>query len=288
VHDNDAIGGKAFYSEALLASRPGYDLNKDGLVWVRSSATAKGRTRTLVALVGAEQQEEPMPEAALIAGRLTISNDGNKALVNANGGLFAVRCTPGLLDLTPCLGHTFGSGKYITLGDLVGFLATQVAGATPVTGYSGGAALSPEARARLKATAIADGTYFATCPSEAQLTGHVVYVASGNCTYSSNAQFNSATQPGMLLLESGSVSFAGTMNYHGIVYAANTMNSTGALVQTNGDARVTGGVLIDGQASMTAGSSSVNIVFNPNAYRAVSSYGSAGVVQNTWREIRVG
>lgn len=288
VHDNDAAGGEAFYSDALIRSRPGYDANRDGRVWVRASATARGRTRTLVALVGAEQQEEPVVQAALITSRLEISNNGNKPLIGANGGLVAVRCTPGLLDLTPCLGHTFGQGKYSSLLDLLGFLATQIAGATPVTAYAGGPALSAEARARLRATAVANGTWFASCPSPAQLTGQVVYVEGGNCSYTGNDQFNSTIAPGLLLLNSGSVSFGGTTNFRGIVYAANASNSTGYAVQTQGNAVVTGGVLIDGPGVMVAGSSGLNINFDPNAYRAVASYGSAGVLQNTWREVRAG
>jgi hypothetical protein len=288
VHDNDAGGGEAFYSDALITPRPGYDVNGDGRVWVRASATARGRTRTVVALVGAEQQEEPVPNAALVAARLDITNDGNKPLIAADGGLMAVRCSPQLIDLTPCLGHKFGLGKYQTLPELLGFLATQISGATPVTGYTGGTAMTAEARARLRARAIADGTYYTGCPTETQLTGRVVYVEGGNCSYTSNTQFNSATAPGMLLMNSGSVAFGGTTNYHGVVYAANAANSSGWALQTSGNAVVTGGVLIDGDAAMIAGSSGLNIVFNPNAYRAVASYGSAGVVQNTWREIRAG
>lgn len=288
VHDNDTAGGTAFYSDALVRSRPGYDANHDGRLWVRASATAMGRTRTLVALVGAEQQEEPLPQVALIAARLDLSNNGNKTLVAANGGLVAVRCTPLLLDLVPCLGHTFGSGRYGALPSLLSALATQISGTTPTTGYTGGEALSAEARARLKATAIADGTMYTSCPTAPQLTGHIVWIQAGNCSYTGNAQFNSAATPGVLVIESGSVSFGGTTNFHGIVYAVNTLGSPGWAVATQGNAQVTGGVLIDGTAGMVAGSSGLNLEFDVNAYRAVTSYGSAGVVQNTWREVRGG
>ena len=287
VHDNDASGGQAFYSDALITSRPGYDKNGDGRVWVRASATVRGRTRLLVALVGVEQQEEPLPNAALITARLDITNKGNKSIIEASGGLVGVRCNPLSTDTTPCLGHTFGSGKFPTYQSLLAFLATQISGATPVTGYTGGAALTPEARARLKATAIANGTYFVSCPSPSQLTGRVVYVEGGNCSYTGNDVFNSATEPGLLLLNSGSVSFGGTTAFHGVIYAANAAEATGWAVQTAGNAVVNGGVLIDGAATMLTGSSGLNIRYNPNAFRAAASYGSAGVLQNTWREIRL-
>ncbi len=289
VRDNGAVGSTTpskFYSEA--SSGPGYDLNRDGRVWVRAQAVAQGRTRTLVALARSEQQEEDLPHAALIAARLNITNNGNKELIRANNGLLAVRCTPELLEAAPCLGHEYGLGKFLNLSDLLGFLSTQITGATPVSGYTGAPAMTAEARARLKATAMANGTYYAGCPTEAQLTGQVVYVESGNCTYNSNAKFNSALKPGVLIMNAGSITFAGTSNYFGVVYAANTTGLSSAAVQTQGNAQVTGGVLIDGNAQMVVGSSGVNIQFDLNAYRAVASYGSAGVVQNTWREIRAG
>ncbi|MBA2350019.1 MAG: hypothetical protein H0V81_17220 [Solirubrobacterales bacterium] len=289
VHDNDAAGGTQFYSDALIRSRPGYDANGDGRLWVRARATAKARTRTLVALVGAELQEESIPQAALIGGKVEITNEGNKTLIAANGGLLAVRCTPQLLDLVPCLGHTFGSGKNSTLTELLNNLATQISGTTPTTGYTGTAGLSAEAQARLRATAIADGTYYATCPPVEALTGHIVWIESGNCTYSSNTVMNSAAKPGVLVLGSATITFGGSSKFYGVIYALNSANSTGWAVSTQGNsALITGGVIIDGAAGMSVGSSGLNIFFDPNAFRAVSSYGSAGVVQNTWREIQSG
>ncbi len=288
VRDNGAGSAPNFYSEESTALQPGYDANNDGKVWVRARAVAQGRPRTLVVLVRTSKQEEDLPHAALIAGSLEITNNGNKELVRSNNGVVAVRCTPQLLELAPCLGHSFGLGKLTSLADLTTFLATQVSGATPVTGYSPAPAMTAEARARLKATAIADGTYYASCPTEAQLSGRVVYVESGNCTYTSNTQYNSAQAPGVLILNAGSITFGGTSNFHGVVYAANTTNLTTAGVRTQGNARVTGGVIIDGNARMVVGSSGLNIEFDLNAYRAVASYGSAGVIQNTWREIKAG
>lgn len=285
VHDNNAVGGQSFYSDALILARPGYDANGDGRVWVRAQATTRGRSRLLVALVAAEQQEEPIPHGALIADRLTISNNGNKTLIAANGALVGVHCMILASDSTPCLGHTL-SGSNGTLAKLMANLATQISGTTPQTGYTGGVAMTAEGRARIKATAIANGSYYASCPSAAQLNAQVVYVESGDCSYTSNSQFNSATAPGFLLVNSGSVSFGGTSNFYGVIYNANAANSSGHIVSTQGNSQITGGVLIDGAGRFEVGSSGLNIVFDPNAYASVRSYGSAGVIQNTWREIK--
>jgi len=286
VRDNGAGSTPTFYSDQSTALQPGYDANNDGKVWVRAQAVAQGHTRTLVALVRSEQQEEDLPHAALIAGSLDITNNGNKELIRANNGLLAVRCTQGLLNIGPCLGHALLPPNG-SLAQLLSTLATQITGATPISGYTGGAAMTPEARARLKATAIADGTYYAGCPTAAQLTGHVVYIESGVCSYTSNTQVN-ALAPGVLVMSSGTITFGGTTNFYGIVYNANTTGLTTGAVQTQGNAQITGGVLIDGNAQMVVGSSGLNIQFDVNAFRSVASYGSAGVIQNTWREIKPG
>lgn len=286
VRDNGTAATQSFYRDDLVTSQPGYDANDDGKVWVRSTATARGKTRTLVALVRAERQSEDLPHASLLTGRLDISNMGNKAIIDATagGGPVTVRCTPQLLDLTPCVGHLFGSGRFGDLNELLSYLQTQIAGATPITGYTGPPAMTAQARARLKATAIADGTYYTSCPSS--LTGRVVYIESGNCTYNSNAVYNSAAAPGFLIQNSGTLYIGGTVNYYGIIYEANTTALTSAVMQVQGNAQIFGGVLVDGAATTIAGSSKINIVLDPSAFDAVASYGSAGVIQNTWREIK--
>jgi hypothetical protein len=290
VRDNGASGGQSFYSDALTLGQPGYDANGDGRLWVRASATASGKTRTIVALVRAEQQDEDIPHSALIAGRLENQNDGNKVIIDASssgsGDTVAVRCTPVAGDAAPCLGQPTGS----SVQSLFDWLSskTQILPVPTIanTGYQGGAAMTPDALARMKARAIADGTYYTSCPSAAQLTGAVVYVEGGNCSYTSNTQYNSASRPGLLIFNSGSLYLGGTSDFWGVIYHANATGSTGVLGETQGDMTVHGGVLIDGAGVMHAGASGANVVLDLNAYNAVKSYGSAGVIQNTWREIK--
>jgi len=286
VRDN---GTGAFFSDQSTALQPGYDANNDGQLWVRAQATAQGHARTLIALARTEQQEEDLPHGALIAGSMEISNNGNKELIRANGGPVAVRCpTPSVLDLSICLGHAL-SGTTSTLLSLTSLLATQITGTTPTTGYTGGDAMTPEARARLKATAIANGTYYTSCPLDSQLTGQVVYIdTTANCYYGSNTKYNTKAAPGALILDRASVTFGGTTVFYGVIYAANTAPGAAALTTQGNSALINGGVIIDGSAKMVVGSSGLNIDFDVNAFRAVASYGRAGVVQNTWREIRAG
>jgi Tfp pilus assembly protein PilX len=292
VHDNGGAGpdsSQSYYDDTITRSQPGYDANADGTLWVRAQATVRSRTRTIVALVRAEQQDEDVPHAALIAGSLSISNMGNKTIVDASSSgtqhLVMVRCVPQQSETTPCLGHKLsdmdGSLDWFTKKPQIVPLPT-----TANTGYTGGPALSAEARARLKATAIANGTYFTGCPSASQLSGRVVYIEAGDCSYAGNTTFNSATGPGLVIIASGSLYLGGTTTFHGIVYAVNPTDSSGWAVQLQGDAEVLGGVLVDGNGQVIAGSSKENIVLDLSAYNAVRSYGSAGVIQNTWREIK--
>jgi len=67
-----------FYSDAMLSGTtygydkggPGGEHKPDGKVWVRAEATSRGRTRAMVALVRAEEQQEDIVNSALVAGSL--------------------------------------------------------------------------------------------------------------------------------------------------------------------------------------------------------------------------
>jgi Tfp pilus assembly protein PilX len=296
VHDNQDPT-TAFYSDQTTRVEPGYDRNKDGKVWVRAQATARGKTRTLIALVGTQEQVEDLPHAALISGRLDISNNGHKVIVDAYGGtsvsgLVAVRCTPALLETTPCMGHKLGSLVNVlnstlsaALSDLTDLLSFQVSPNVTVTGYVSAPSLSTEARLRLRARAIADGTYYATCPVGLP-AGDIVYIESGDCSYQANATINSASHPGVIIMGSGKLTLDGTIKYYGVIYNANLSGSVGEAVHLGGDVEVHGGVLVDGQATTVAGSSHINIQLDDSAYNALKSYGSAGIIQNTFREIK--
>jgi len=287
VRDNGTSSAPNFYSDASSATQPGYDANLDGKVWVRAQAVAQGHARTLIALVRTEKQEEDIPHAAVLANRLVFSNNApKKVFVAAGNGLFTLRCDPLADPRSTCLGRTYTGNS---LAGAKSSVAGNITGSAPATSYAGGPAITPEALARLKATAIANGTYYASCPTEAQLTGQVVYVESGNCSYNSNSQFNSPQAPGMLILNAGTISISGTANFYGVIYAANANALTGTVVSTQGTGQIVGGVLVDGLGQVVLGSSSSpKIQFDVNAFRAVASYGAAGIVQNTWREIRAG
>jgi Tfp pilus assembly protein PilX len=287
VFDNGGAIASHF-TDAGTTGQLGFDANGDGRVWVRAQATARGRTRSMVTLVRVQEADEDLPQqSAVISGRLDISNKGNKPIIDgslAAGPTVQVRCSVALLDVAACLGHNLLSGVTSTVEKLFQLLDKQLTPNVSAQAYAGGNAMTAAAQARLKARAIADGTYFPTCPATPP-SGTVVWIASGACTWTGNHVVNSAADPGLLVLEGATLYVGGTVELHSLVYALNPLNTTAAVVQVQGNAEVLGGVLIDGQGTLIAGSSKLNVKLVPLAFRAARSYVSAGMVQNTWREL---
>jgi hypothetical protein len=135
----------------------------------------------------------------------------------------------------------------------------------------------------------ANGTYYTTKP--ASLSGDVVVLDPGGSTewkYTGNSEFNSSSDPGLLILLSGKLELSGTTNFYGLIYHANQGGSTDPdLVKVHGNSQLAGGVIVDGHGGVEGGSSGkLNIKFDANAFNNINAFGTAGVVQNTWREIQ--
>ena len=279
VRDN-AVGTTpdTFWEDSLLTARPRYDANLDKLMWVRAQANVRGRERAMVGLIRIEPRPVTFPGYAILAGKFSTTNNGNHsaAIVDTTGSSLgvAVRCT-GTIPSTDCLDYMPTRG--------------QISPNTVSTGYSQDQAVSADDLAALMDVARANGTYYTSCPSN--LTGDVVVLDPGGtteCTFEGNTSHNSLANPGLLILASGKIEFRGTTNFYGLVYHPNLSNSTAAdLVRVHGNAQLNGGVLVDGNGGVEAGSSgTLNIKFNANAFNDINSFGTAGVVQNTWREIQ--
>jgi hypothetical protein len=294
VRDNGGTSPN-FYSDATVLAQPAYDANGDGRMWVRASATARGKTRTIVELVRVEEEALDLPHAAVVAGKFQSSNNGQKIVVDTTGGTGAngfvgVRCTPtmGETSATTCLDQPLGGGNTTTQAKWDALVQTQISpyAGHVQTAYTTTNAMSDFTRQQLKLRAIADGKYFATCPPSWP-TGTVVYIESGNCSYSSNTTINSQAQPGLLLLNSGTLTLGGTGDYWGVIYCVNAQNSSGPVLNLNGSGTLHGGVFVDGNGIVVAGgTSNTNIKYEDSSLSAVKGYGSAGLIQNTWREIK--
>ena len=297
VRDNaSAVGAQAdtFWTDTLLGDvvtgaggRPTWDQNGDKLMWVRAQAKVRGKERAIVGLIRIEPRPVTLPQYAILAGRFATTNNGihSAQIVDTNGGLgVAVRCGPdgGTAPVNGCLTYQPNKGQIIP--NVV------------QTGYDEPTTISSDDLESLVDVARANGTYYTSRPND--LSGDVVVLDPGGDTlwkYQANDTFNSPSNPGMIIMLSGKLEFTGTMNYYGLIYHANLGGLNDAdLVKVHGNSQLQGGVIVDGACAgsssncpgVEAGSSGkLNIKFDTNAF-AVNAFGTAGVVQNTWREIR--
>jgi Tfp pilus assembly protein PilX len=292
VHDNGGTSPN-FYADSAVLAQPAYDANADGRMWVRAQVTARGKTRTIVELVRVEEEALDLPHAAVVAGRFVSTNSGNKTVVdttNGSGanGFVGVRCTVVLNESSACLDQPLGTSPTQNQAKWDSLVQTQISpyAGHVQTGYVSTNAMSQFTRDQLKARAIADGKYFATCPATWP-SGPVVWIESGNCSYSSNVTINSQAQPGLLLVNNGTLTLGGTGDYWGVIYCVNAQNSSGVVLSLNGSGTLHGGVFADGNGIVSAGgTSNNNIKYEDSSLSAVKGYGSAGLIQNTWREIK--
>jgi hypothetical protein len=286
LDDADASGTPVrFWNDSYLgvAAWPRYDKDGNRHVWVRSQATVRGNTRSIVAWVKIEDRIVSFPRYAVLSGYVHGKNSGGhggRPLVNSTGSLgIAVRCNAApqstCIDLNPTKGPQLQPPGNFQLS------------------YPNSTAIGGDELVALEDMAKANGTWYATCP--ANPNGDVVYVKNaGTCRYTNSAPAapggskccNTQANPGLYIVERGTVDFGGNIEFWGVVYNANLDNSTSErLVETSGTSMILGGVLVDGGGGVYAGSSGDNIVYNAFSFDDIKAVGTAGVVQNTWREI---
>jgi hypothetical protein len=265
--------GSEYYDPAAVASRPRWDANRNGKMWVRADGRSSGNWRSVVALVRTVEQVESFPRRVVTAGWFETTNNGNKVIIDTRGRAaepapLAVRCTQ--KAPSSCLNYNPAKG--------------QVTPETVETGYSGTTAVSPAVLSAYRERAKSLGTYYATgCPSSP--SGSFVFVENGDCTYTGGGQANSASSPGMFIVARGTLTLGGNFEFYGLVYAANLQRSTGMVVSLKGTSEIIGSVAVDGGGGVSAGSSGRNITFGDLTFADISSTRSIAVVHGTWREV---
>lgn len=297
-----AGGSQPVYDAASAdAAQPGcattpctYDANGDNKLWVQARVIVRGHPRSVVALLQLEQLPMQFPSSAITAGHIAVTNNGQHTMIDDTGSQLSVRCQPPSgPGQNTCVDYS--KANQISPPNF----AQLPAGNT--------SAMTPNELAQLKATAINNGTYYAGCPPNGNLAGAVVWVESCSQSYS-NGQLTTAScqapvsgqcinQPGsvgMLIWHHGTLSFTGNVTFCGLIYMVNGSDviangdSNGTVFSTGGNFSVRGAVAVDGQGGVAIGSNGNNLVFDTNAFNSVKSYGTAGLVQNTWRELPPG
>lgn len=286
--------GENFYSPALVDNRPSWDANKDGVVWVRATATVRARTRMLVAKVRVESITLPFPKTSIVANTLILSNNGNKKIIDTNGpgdgelGPVLLRCAA---DPKNCVISNGGRAYDPASDPRIDPPAVNHAGADPIVGE--------ETIAGLRDTAQANGTVYATCPTDAQLTGEVVWITevpAAGCSYQINGSINSAQSPGIIVVERslGRFELRGNLHFWGLMYFVNTGGGPADKIVLDLDGTIVfhGSVAVEGDGAIRAGSSGAggqdepNVSFDQSLFGKLKAYGNAGILQNSWREIR--
>jgi Tfp pilus assembly protein PilX len=250
-----------------------WDANGDLMLWVQARAVVRGRPRSIVALLRREQFNEAFGGGNTVtAGSFSMTNSGNKTIIDAQGSQVAVRCTDVGASCTD-----YDANK------------NQVIPPAIIRNPDMPNALTPQQLARFKIAAQSANppTYFTSC--QAGLTGGIVFIdvpATTVCSDSSSAVYNTPESPGLFIMPRGSFELGGTM--YGLIYMGNEQNSSGTVLTLDANSYVIGGIAVDGPGRLIVGQASgprPTVTFLPNAFTAPKTYGTTGLVQNTWREL---
>jgi hypothetical protein len=304
VRDDIAGSTGQFYNDAQVLARPTYDENANGEMWVRAEgqinqkvgSTIVPKKRVVVARVRVEKRPLSPPQAPFVAGKFNTGNSGgSKVIVQTNNGVYGVvRCDNGG-------GVTVHNNSCIDYGN------GQLSPTNMVkSDINAGAAIPPGLVDSLKQMAINAGTYYASgCP--ANPSGDVVWVENGNCSYNGNMTVNGTTKKGIFIVNNGTLALGGTVTWWGLIYAMNAQNcgvtTTGCLnykgysdnvVTVTGTPTVHGAIFVDGEGRLGIGNSGnsgncanclPNLMYDPSVVMNLTAFGTAGIIQNTWREI---
>ena len=243
----------------------------------------RGRERVLVALVQVQEQVEFLPKRVILAGQFELTPNGNGVYIKTNPDATSehpvtLRCN---LAASGCAEYTPDHKRP----------QIEPAGAIEGQQFVNQDAIEDDVKERLKERAIADGRFFdGVCPSIEQLAGKVVWVQGcADGSYTSNWTWNAPNNGGILIWADGVLEVGGRSDFWGIIYHLNNQNSNANdLLRLRGGLQIHGGAFVDGPGGIDVGSNRVNIEYDERAFISVSSYGSASIVQNSWRDITGG
>jgi type II secretory pathway pseudopilin PulG len=252
-----------------------WDFNGDRRLWVQARAVVAGSPRNIVALLKREQFSEAFARNTVTAGSFETTNSGNKTIIDSTRSQVVVRCAP--LGGS-CTDYEEGKGQVTP---------------APISVPSTPSAMTSDQLARFTAAAKSanPSRYYTSCP--ASYAGAVVVIdlpAPTSCSDANSATYNAPSSPGIVIMLRGTLAMKST--FYGLVYmvngpAAEPHLSTAVLtLAANGE--VIGGIAIDGPGRLVAGQASggqPSVVFDPNAFNSLVSFGTTGLVQNTWREL---
>lgn len=265
VRDNGGTSSD-FYDPATTPAQPSWDANGDGELWVRATSAVRGAHRAVVARLRVDRLPVVLPKNVLTAGTFAVSG-GPKPYIVQNGSTLALRCP------SQTASGCYSSSK-----------PNQVKGPGSTSfNYPASHTLPPSDLDKLRQTAIANNTYYASgCPSTP--AGKLVFIESGNCNYASGGTWNSAAAPGMIVIVNGTMTWTGSSTYYGTVYMYNAQGTTCPVFDAGGNAKIFGAVFIDGAGCFSLRGNS-QVTYEANAVQSINYYASVSQVRNSFREL---
>ena len=287
-----------------------YDFNGDKELWVQAQSTVRGRPRNVVARLKLEEVRENVPNAGVTAGALSVTNRGNHGgtpIIDATGSDVLVRCPAGGACLQSEPGQIVPTPKIAAAPPLMTreqLARFRTRARTDNRYYDGCPVMDPSTHQYDLSGQV---VWIEGCASPPNLTNRVLTVPCDPPNDMAEACINAPDEPGLLIWHCGRADFAGGMTFRGIIYVVNNSDGTCPaslpargdgtctsqssvdplrdVMNTNGGFGVWGALAIDGSGCLKVGSNGLQVKFDPNAFDAVQSYGTVGLVQNTWREL---
>ena len=302
------------------------DFNGDRSLWVEARATVRGQARKIVALMKLEQIQEGIPRTGITTGALTLGNKG-AASYDGTGAPVIVRCVPGSSSaggectnfnandkIKPApmqqnVGNLMNPDQIERFRDAAKINGTHYEGCPPtLTGAIVFVEYCPAENNAPGREYSPSGSVCATPPSTPSLPSGMP-----------NLCANSISSPGLLIVRCGGIKLTKGV-YVGIMYFVNgsdfagpqcagthttgrddrgsttnpncpknaQLDATRVVLDVQNGAAVWGAIAADGAACVQLGTNGNNFDFDPNVFGAVKSYGTVGLVQNTWRELPPG
>jgi Tfp pilus assembly protein PilX len=248
-----------------------YDANGDNQVWVRASATVRGKVHTVVEMVRVDKQPVNMPNTVLTAGYVDFQN--KHTFVFPGDSSVQMRCTQGTSCIDPS--HVQPAG-----GIVYDYPVKSVLKAGDISA--------------LVARAQREGSYYTSCPSNPTGTLVVVLGTSGTqCGWDSLPATTPSSFATYIQLN-GTLRLTGTNTFYGLIYLGNStvpgfVNGTPLtdyVYYDNGNSDIIGSIIVDGPGGAHIGNGAKSgLGFDSRAFTALWSFGNQNIVKGTFREL---
>jgi Tfp pilus assembly protein PilX len=290
----DNVSTTPQYWTTAVNSRPHWDANGDGSVWVRAFSTVQCQAGSVVGLVAKTSQPITIANTVLTANYMTTTNQGKKVIIDTLGAYaqpvsiqpgpaaqpskIVLRCAPGAPS--PCANYNSSKG--------------QIQPPTVTTSSTTSSqALTATQLQQLETQAAAAGTLHTgtDCPTSLSTLSSpangapVVIQGPCNISITGNGSINSGTTPGVLVIENGTLTLGGSVTFYGLLYMVNKQASSGIVVSIQGNAVIQGSVNIDGNGGISAGSSKTNLIFDSRASGLLKGSSGAALNRGTMRTL---